>query len=204
MGASHRWRCREAMTLASPWWVQLISVKCCGVWEDTFYPFVVPEILVESMSHQSLFGLESSPKSTSVEGLVPKYQKGTGLFSENRAELVTWWDRQQRVNEWMNQTIKRSFSSAENKSTIRKTSINGWSIEVNTDWFSKRTNFNGLNRLRVASDRDGRLALPSDREQWFTFKIVGWRGGINAMEDLNDWNLKSQYTLNQLCLSTNT
>jgi hypothetical protein len=36
MGASQGQRCREAMTLASPWWFQLFSMRCCDVWEDTF------------------------------------------------------------------------------------------------------------------------------------------------------------------------
>ena len=40
-----RW-CREAMTLASPWWVQLFSGRCCDVWEGTCCPLGVRESLV--------------------------------------------------------------------------------------------------------------------------------------------------------------
>jgi hypothetical protein len=37
MGTSQRQRCWEAMTLASPWWCQLVfSMRCCDVWEDAF------------------------------------------------------------------------------------------------------------------------------------------------------------------------
>ena len=35
-GASQRQRCREVMTLDSPWWFQLFSMRCCDVWEDAF------------------------------------------------------------------------------------------------------------------------------------------------------------------------